>query len=150
MARNILRDGYTRTARINGRPGLYAGLKFTYRPMLDEEVSAVIHRVGDKRAAGHFSVATGIKAAAIVRHLKEWDETDEAGNPVPITGDHVRRLPPPLLGRLFDVISGFDPGDLIEDAAPEEADEYLRSLESVLETGSASTAREDEKNSHAG
>jgi hypothetical protein len=146
MPCNIIRDGYTKRAKINGRPGIFGDLTFVFRPMLDEEVETVLQRSGQKKAAGRFTEATGIKAAAIVRQLKEWDETDEDGNPVPITIENVRHLPPALLGLLLDVICGYIAGDLPADATPTETDEYARSLEAALDTGSASTAEKDEKN----
>jgi hypothetical protein len=146
MPCNIIRDGYTKRAKINGRPGIFGDLTFVFRPMLDEEVETVLQRSGQKRTAGRFAEATGIKAAAIVRQLKEWSETDASGNAVPITIDNVRRLQPLLLGLLLDVLCGYSAGDLPADATPEETDQYARSLETALDTGSASTVEKDEKN----
>jgi len=148
MSKNIIRDGYTRGATIKPKPGLYEGLSIKFRPMLPEQVDAVTGRVADKRTAGHFAEATVTIAAALAKQITEWDEVGPDGKPVPIKAEHFRNLPSPLLRRLYDVVSGYDPGDLPEQSSEPEHDEYLSDLTEAIATASPppSALEKDEKN----
>lgn len=124
MARNVIRDGYTRDGYIEASDGLYEAMTFKYRPMLPQEESAVSVAAGKNPG----KEAVLLRAAAIQKALVEWDEVDESGAKVPITVENVRRLPPSLFWRLYGVISGNAPSDPLPKATKEEDDEYTTAL----------------------
>jgi len=153
VPKNIIRDGYTRTAKLEPRPGLHDGLSFRFRPMLAHQVDAVTDSVRKCRDRGQYQEARLVVARAMEKQLAEWDESADDGAPVPIKASEIALLPPAMLTRLFDIVSGFDPGDLPTDATDEEQDEYLRCLTESHETGKAPgriAEEADEKNSAAG
>jgi hypothetical protein len=135
MSKNIITDGYTRHGYIAVADGLHSGLRFQYRPMLPEEAAVFVGETFERMAP---KKRYALAAAAIADKVKEWDEQDEAGKPLPVTQENVRRLPWHLFNRLLNVVCGFGSNDaenVGEAADAGEQDEYLGRLLKAVETG---------------
>ena len=117
-------DGYERDAKINAVPGLHGELIFKYRPLIYQQVSRM------RAATGQFSnFRTGeVKLGAISSQITEWNVVNEAGDPLEHTAANVERLHPAICDQLFNIVAGFDPGDL--DTPSDDQSEM--SLESIL------------------
>ena len=132
-------DGYTRSGFIRAIPGLHGQIRFSYRPMLHGKRDSV--RNGYQRERGE--KGSLLVAGAIADHLVEWvclypeDGPDELlrGKAVKVTVDSVRHLAPPLLDRMFSIVSGMDGSDPEPEAEPEEQKEYAELLLQSAETG---------------
>jgi len=116
MTRNVIRDGQTRRGHIDGVARLHDSLTFDYRPMLAETVESV------EAAATRVSTADGVQMIAMetAKHLVYWSEEDDKGAKLPINFENVRRLPFPLLNKLYRVVAGMAatdqvPGELSTD-----------------------------------
>ena len=119
---NFIDDGYTQAGFIAAREGMHDDLRFTYRPMLPEEVDkvqAVLER--EDVAASHAAIR-----GVLLEKLKSW--SDE----LPVTADSLRRLRPALWNRLYLIAAGRQPSDPDPKATPDERDEWLQD---VMESG---------------
>lgn len=111
-------DGYTINGYIAAVPGLYEAVRFRYRPMQAIERAEFFNR-RDKLPV---ESQTKGNAQAIVDRLESWDLTIgpevealgcglKAGEPIPLTVEHVKRVNPVLFARLFSMICGTEPPD---------------------------------------
>jgi len=146
MSRNVIQDGYTKSARINAVPRLHESIEFTFRPMLPEDVEDLSAKV--RKLQGDAKKMTLMIADAVSKHLTEWSEVDATDKPLPISVNNCRRLPYPLLGGLRYIIEGIRAGDAPEDGKDggndDELDKYVDGLEA--EVNGTSEMREAEKN----
>ncbi len=107
---NIIDDGYTITANIEPVHGHYDCLVFTFRPLLQEQFEAIeakIEKVGGERGVE-------IIARALASQIVSWSES------VPPSADSIRRIRPPLFGKVYRIISGMEPYAVADDATEEE------------------------------
>ena len=152
MSRNVIRDGYTKTAVVKPVPGIHDGISLRYRPMLPHQVDAVTYSVEEKRRARQYEAANLLYGSAIAKHLLEWSEVDQEGKPLPRSAQNIASLPPPLFRQVFNIVSGYEAGDLPEQASEDEQDQYLRDLEAEALTGlppGPAGLEADQKNSAA-
>ncbi len=140
---NFIDDGYTETGYIAARDGMHGELRFTFRPMLSEEVDAVGSVLDQNNVARSHETIRGV----LVKHLTSW--SDER----PINAASVRILKPALWNRLYLIVAGKQASDPDPKATPADRDEWL---EDVLEAGRTgqtvgeARADADVKNSGAG
>lgn len=111
MSRNVIRDGYTRPAKINPEQGAHDGIEFRYRPMLPDEFEETEDALDRKPPRERISVM----AKAVAAHLDEWSEVDEQERPVPITPANVGRLPWALLRMMYHIMGGIARSDDVPD-----------------------------------
>ena len=140
---NFIDDGYTQAGFIAAREGMHDDLRFTYRPMLPEEVDkvqAVLER--EDVLASHAAIR-----GVLIDKLKDWSDK------LPITADSLRRLRPVLWNRIYLIVAGRQPSDPDPTATPEQRDSWLAD---VMESGKAgqtvgeARAEADAKNSGKG
>lgn len=148
MKNAIIDDGYTQEAFIDAVPGVHGTLKFTYRPMLPEEVEELAYRVN--KFASEPRKSTACICKAIEDHLESWDAKDSNGADVEPTLNNIRRLRYPLLGAVRYIIEGLRAGDVPRDgdSDEEESDEYIDNL--MAEVDGENPVAEAEKNSDEG
>lgn len=113
----LLRDGHTESGCIRPVPGLHAGLRFVYRPMLVEQVGALSVQIEKRPEA-----AEQIAAAAIAKQLISWELTDKDGQPLPIKPENLLRLRAPIAYRLRSIVQGLAASDLDETQLPSDDD----------------------------
>ena len=146
---NIINDGYTEAGYIRGEEGLHGPLSFRYRPMLAEQRDAVDEELIRKKARE----GNQLLAAALHKHLVDWDLTDAGGQAAPISLENIRRLRPALFDKLYHIVSGRKSSDADPQAtARDESDYVSRLLETAGAGQSPGEVREqaDAKNSRAG
>lgn len=146
---NIINDGYTEAGYIRAEEGLHGALSFRYRPMLAEQRDAVDEELIRKKARE----GSQLLAAALHKHLVDWDLANAAGTTAPISLENIRRLRPALFDKLYHIVSGRKASDADPSAtARDEADYVSRLLESAGSGELAGDVREqaDAKNSPAG
>ncbi len=101
-------DGYTEKAYIQLSLGMHGELRFSYRPMLVENRSAVL-RSFDKMTAE----AADIKSSDLMaEHITEWDVKDARGEIVPVSVDVMRRIRPQLFYRMWGIMLGTGASDI--------------------------------------
>lgn len=133
--KNVFRDGQTLGAFVAPVEGLHAGLRFSRRPMLAEDVEeteAQIAKATPRQAAQIVILTT-------VNQLVDWSEVRDDGTAQPINAKTVGALPYQLLNRTYRIIAGLSPSDRDPDAAgavgTTEADALLRRLKDATENG---------------
>lgn len=140
-------DGYTFDGYIAPVDGLHGELRFSYRPFVAAEKSTLQHKV--KMAAD----PTLYYADAVAARLTAWSLVGPKGEGVLITPAAMRRVNPPLLDKLLNIVLGIDPSD-IDPAWSEAAKNETAAAGAIAaETGvTAGTIMEQqaEKNSGAG
>jgi hypothetical protein len=149
MPRNIINDGYTRTAHIAPVERIHEGSTFEFRPMLPAEVDAVTDGLKTHTA----EEGSLLLAAAMVDHLADWDEVDKNGNKQEINLHNVSHLPPKLFNAMYNVISGFYAGDPLPRPTKQEDGEYVSKLLESAKTGKTPgrvVDQADQKNSSKG
>lgn len=100
----MINDGYTLKGKIEGRPGLYPEIHFTYRPAVPPRVQQYI-----AASKGNADAAFANDIKMLVEHLREWDLKDSDGLPVPLD-EKVFRIRPgfyPAIGGFLDFICGY-------------------------------------------
>jgi hypothetical protein len=107
----LINDGMTlkATASANGK-----SINFTYRPALAEAV--MDYQIAAGRAA---SGAERMRAFAsiLVPYLQSWDveDGDDSLRTAPITVDTLNRIPPYLLNKMVDFITGYEEAQVVAD-----------------------------------
>ncbi len=105
---NLIRDGFTQPAYIAGVDRMHGPCRFSFRPMLPEEVAEL-----DLYVAQNFTEPRKAKARIAkecANRIVGWSEQVD-GKELPITELNLRRLRPTLLTKIYDVISGSVPSD---------------------------------------
>lgn len=141
---SIIHDGYTEPGYLAERKGLHPAVKFSFRPMLHEERTAVNNLI----------IAGGVKGpramvSAIQKHVTEWDVKGKDGKPAEITLENIARLRPNQVEGLYNIVSGWSPSDPDPAATPQEAGEQADvSMAAWLagESEAAAKERADAKN----
>ena len=123
MGKNIIHDGYTIDAYVREAPRLYQAMRFKFRPMLAESVSELGRRTEKAEGAQFMAIVAKVVSEQIV----EWDETDAKGNPVPVSLETTRRLPYPLLFRLYGIVRMMEPHDEVPQTE-EAVDELMAAI----------------------
>lgn len=101
-------DGLAQNVVINARPKVHGAMRFSFRPMLPEDVEEL-------EAARERSIGVDPKKVvqlmvdAVAKHLVKWSSDR------PINADNVRRLRYRLLGQVYLIISGLGAADDILD-----------------------------------
>lgn len=129
MTKNVIRDGQTRKGHIDGVKRLHESLTFDYRPMLAEVVEAV------ESAAAKVDTKAGVQmiAAETTKHLVDWSEEDDKGGKLAIEFENVRRLPFPLLNKLYRVVAGMTATDEVPGSVTSDVEERLEELRKLTE-----------------
>lgn len=104
MSRNLIRDNFTRQGYIEAAEGLHDELRFTYRPMLPEELELVELF----RAQNGLDVKKTMRRMReeVAERLKSWSEVDEKNDTIPITVDSLKLLPPKVWEKLWLIVTG--------------------------------------------
>ena len=125
-------DGYTRKGYIKGVDNHYGSVAFEYRPMLPEERDDILHAVRTS-PPGRWGLAM---RQALASKVTSWDVTNPmTGKAVPVELDAVKRLPPDVFDRLFNIVSGSTASDPAPDATEEEATSYVDDLLKAASSG---------------
>jgi hypothetical protein len=95
----------------------YEACRFHYRPLLPEAVELIESGATPGRAAEYARLIAKALATQVVR----WDEVDDAGQPVSITYDNVRRLLQPVFLKMWRIVSGLGASDADPLDSPREA-----------------------------
>jgi len=141
-----IHDGYTRRGYIAEVRLLHEALRFTYRPMLQQDRSVVMGAITQTK---DLRKAESISAEIIKSQLAEWDLHDHESSAVPLEVPNILRIQPSLFDRLLRIVLGGDGGDEDPDAGgSEQAEDAGQQLAAAL----AGTTPEEltEKNSGKG
>lgn len=114
---NYIPDGYTETGYIAEVPRIHGEVRFTFRPMLNEERAIVYGRRAKELSPRELEQQF---AAEIVARVNEWSLVQDDGSPLAITRENVLRLKPMLFQRLFQIVAGSDASD-VDPTWPQEA-----------------------------
>ena len=140
-------DGYTFDGYIAPVDGLHGELRFSYRPFLAAEKSTLQHKV--KMA----SDPTLHYADAVAGRLTAWSLVGPKGEGVLITAASMRRVNPPLLDKLMDIVLGLRATDVDATWVETAKNEATAAAAVAAETGATVGAvleQQTEKNSVAG
>lgn len=143
MSRNIIRDGQTKPGYMEAGEGRYEAMEFEFRPMLPETVETVEAFVAINSQKDPVKTAHCV-AGNVAKHLAVWSEVEEDGKPTPITFENVRKLPFPVLNRLYRIVALLQASDLKPGASPKEASDYVADL--IAETSLAERDAANQKN----
>lgn len=129
MSRNVIRDGQTRKGHIDAVPRLHDSLTFEYRPMLAETVESV------EASASKVATDKGVQMIAMetAKHLVSWSEEDEKGGALAIEFETVRRLPFPLLNKLYRIVAGMMVTDEVPGSTTSDIEERLEEIRRATE-----------------
>lgn len=100
-------DGYTEEAYLAAEPFLHGEVRFTRRPMLPEQTSAIVDLM-----SGPDNIYIRKAAQLVAPHVKSWSILDAEGKPLPISAKNLLRLKRRLLIRIIDIVAGFRGGDV--------------------------------------
>ena len=139
---NFISDGYTETGFIAAVDGLHGELRFTFRPMLPEEVDEVQAVLDQEHVARSHEIIRGV----LVRHIKSWSDG------LPVTADSLRTIRPSLWNRLYLIVSGRQASDPDPKATPQERSSWVNDVLEAGKTGEVGAVRaeRDAKNSEPG
>ncbi len=140
---NFINDGYTETGFVAAVDGMHGELRFTYRPMLPEEVDAVQAVLDQDNVARAHEAIRGV----LVKQVKGWSDK------LPITADSLKTIRPLLWNRLYMIVAGRSPSDPDPNATPEESSGFVRDILEAGRTGQSVgevRAEADAKNSGTG
>jgi hypothetical protein len=143
---HFIPDGYEEQGYIAERPRMFPALRFVYRPMIAEDRDVIITQSGRKPPAEYHKVLR----AAMVSRMKEWNATDDKGQPLPISSTTLRNLRPRLFDRLYSIVSGDEPSDIDPASTPTQQNEAAdAALEAAISGKPAPQAKQeaDAKNS---
>lgn len=127
---NYIRDGFTQCGYIAPIDRLHGELRFSFRPMLPEEVAAMdmFRSNFEREPAKVIAKVTAVCASKLIA----WSEVAD-GTPIPINEISIKRLRPQVLTKLFNIISG----DRASDEDPttiRDMDQSPVTLESLMES----------------
>lgn len=97
----LLSDGYTVQGKIHARKHQHDEFQGGVRLMLPEERTVVLWSLTQTRGPAHDLVID-----TVCGRLDNWNAVDAEGRPAPKDREHVRRLHPLVLERLFNIILG--------------------------------------------
>lgn len=123
MSTTYISDGYTARGYIREARGQHGSLRFTYRPVLAKNRSAILKLVRETDSAQE---QEGILAQTIAKHVESWDLKDEHGNALPVELATAERLQPTVFSRCFRIIIGDLPSD-------EDAEQESQEVEATVE-----------------
>ncbi|MFN0051079.1 MAG: hypothetical protein ACKV0T_02750 [Planctomycetales bacterium] len=111
-------DGYTRHARFAPSP-LHPALAIEYRPMLSGDRALFLRRIARLAPEGRDGMVAAevLTLQELAARLVSWTRTNAKGNLVPITPPNLRRVEPPLLATLANVVLGLGEGEDERDRA---------------------------------
>lgn len=132
----FIADGYSRSFLILENEW-HPEVKGTYRPMLGTERASLttkIEQAGQRKGPDgktDAGVADGEKLAAceVVAKLIGWDLTDHEGNAVELTPANAPKVEPHLMGRLLNIVAGWD----IDDSPESQAERRKRAVRESVE-----------------
>lgn len=127
MSRNIIRDGHTRSGYLEADDGRYESMRFRFRPMLPEQVETVEAYVAANSQKDPVKTAHCV-AGNVCKQLAEWSEVEPDGKPSVIHFENVRKLPFPVLNRMYRIIALLQASDKDPEGTPEEAKDYVEAL----------------------
>lgn len=108
MLTGFLEDGYTIDGYIDAMPLMYPDVRFTFRPMLEEE----INRFSEAYGAKPLDKYSGAVADALAERVKSWSIQNSKGSVVDISSANMKRLHPVLFKRLMGIVWGSAPSDV--------------------------------------
>lgn len=111
-----IRDGFTFHGYIAARECLHDELRFTYRPTAIQERREMFNKLRDK--GGKFPER--VESQHMAAKLQSWSIADDQGEAIPIKGETVLLLLPPVYDRLLAILLGNDTSD-IDPEWPEES-----------------------------
>jgi hypothetical protein len=140
---NFISDGYTELGYIAAVDGMHGKLRFTFRPLLPEEVDEVQAVLSQDNVARSHEIIRGV----LVRQVKSWSDD------LPVSADSLRTIRPSLWNRLYLIVSGQQPSDPDPEATAEERSGWVQDVLESGRTGQAvgqARAERDAKNSKTG
>lgn len=96
----LIEDGYTFEAEIKPE-GIRPGVIFRFRPATTAEVAAYQERAGREPLDAMVQL--------LASHLVAWDVVDAAGKAALFNAATLRKVPMPVLIRMSDKVTGYDP-----------------------------------------
>lgn len=121
---NLIRDGYTMSGYIAAQPGLNDAIEFEFRPVLSKDVYAL----DGKLQKATLEQRHDLLSAMLAKQLVSWSETQDNGEPWPITAQTVACLPFGLFLRMADIVRLIGPSDAVP-----ASDDERQELEQLLE-----------------
>lgn len=130
-------DGYTEPFYVKAIPGVYGSVRGRFRPLTHPERQVVTAKVATLAPveSSHYMLRT------VCTFVKEWDIKNEKGAAVPLEPAKVF-LRGALLDRLFNIVCGFDGGD-IDPEAGETKEQAIVNLEADLKAAAVGPTREE-------
>lgn len=142
MSKNVICEGYTRPGYIEPVERLHEELRFTYRPLTQEQIESLSERLDKSTLSAE--KATSLIAAAVARQIVDWSEVGADDKPLPVTVDNVKSLHPSVFTKLRRIVSGERPSDADPKAVAQAArDPYLDELDKMTGTEAAEALRKN-------
>lgn len=140
---NFINDGYTEAGYIAAVERMHGEMRFTYRPMLPEEVDEAQAVLDQNNVARSHGLIRGI----LVKRIIDWSSD------LPVTVESLRTIRPVLWNRIYMIVAGRSPSDPDPKATPEDVSTWTQDMLEAGGTGGtvgeARTER-DSKNSETG
>lgn len=143
---NFIPDGYTISAYIAERPGLYQESRFTYRPVLHGERARIVAAMSNAKEPKD---ASRVIYQTIEKQIVSWDQVDRANEPLKATAVNIARMAPEFVERLFNVICGYQASNDDPAIAPQATKGEQDELDRLLEGESAVEAVEKQAGADA-
>jgi hypothetical protein len=105
---NYIIDGYSEPAYIAPVPGLHAGLRFVYRPVVKADNVAWATAYNKLKPEARLKFTQDF----VAKRIESWDLTDKDGNKVPPAGRSLAGVRSALHDRLNAIVMGDEPSDL--------------------------------------
>jgi len=129
----FISDACTLPGYLVGSPGLYAALRFQYRPATMPERAAIVARQHEQPANEFAANAATVMAQKIV----SWELPDDTTAAPPVSAASVLSLHAELFRQLYLILLGYE-ASAIDPAWPQEiADEVLRDRAEAAAQGRA-------------
>lgn len=119
-------DGYTLSRRIKRVRGLHGSLEFAFRPLIAEERDEFRQTYKGSPSNQMNAALRALLAGQIV----SWDAKDpKTGLALPVNAETVRRLHPVVYDKVYFIVCGDEPGEVIEPATPVQRSQFMQELE---------------------
>jgi len=140
MSKNIIRDGYTRKGRIDGRHTGHDSIDFEYRPLMATETANLDSKLTGRDGARDVRLIAGVLSGKVT----SWSECKDDGTPEPVTADSLAKMPFPLLNAMHRIVAGIIPSDPVGDDMDEVGEDEEALIKSLLE--GTNPSEDDRKN----
>jgi hypothetical protein len=95
-------DGCTRDGRVEGVPGIFVDVRFSYRPATSADIAEQVIRTRDlDDVAWH-----KLMSEKLAKHIVSWNIRNKNNEVIPITPENCGRLINPVFMKLYMIING--------------------------------------------